>query len=45
MPNSSIRQIEFIQVLPVSVSVDLGVMAVKGHSAFHEAPGLLERHH
>ena len=27
------------QVLPLQVSVDLGVMAMKGYSAFPKAPG------
>ena len=33
------------QVLPFPVRVDLGVMAIKGYSAFPKAPALLEPHH
>ena len=33
------------QVLPLRARVDLGVMAMKGYSAFPKAPVLLEPHH
>ena len=33
------------QVLPLRAKVDLGVMAIKGYSAFPKAPELLEPHH
>ena len=33
------------QVLQLRASVDLGAMAMKGYSAFHKAPALLEPHH
>ena len=32
-------------MLPVKASVDLGAMAIKGYSAFPEAPALLEPYH
>ena len=32
------------QVLPLQARVDLGVMAIKGYSAFPKAPALLEPH-
>ena len=33
------------QVLPLQARVDLGVIALKGYSAFPKAPVLLEPHH
>ena len=33
------------QVLSLQARVDLGVMAMKGHSTFPKAPALLEPHH
>ena len=33
------------QVLPLQAKVDLGVMAIKGYSAFPKAPALLELQH
>ena len=32
-------------MLPQRARVDLGVMAIKGYSAFPKAPALLESHH
>ena len=37
--------VEPYQVLPLRVRMDLGAMAMKGHSAFPKSPTLLEPHH
>ena len=34
-----------LSMLPLPARVDLGVMAMKGYSAFPKAPALLELHH
>ena len=45
MSNSSIlRKDRTYQVLPLRARVDLGVMIMKGYSAFPKAPALLEPH-
>ncbi len=42
----SMGQIELnYQVLPLRLRVDLGVMAMKGYSAFPKVPALLDIHH
>ena len=36
---------QFYQVLPLQAREDIGVISMKGHSAFRKAPALLKPHH